>query len=283
MIEQDPTKTESRKLNVVGQSFRESGLSWEGSKGAARLAEAAGSTPPILSLVLGQQRDLSLEQAMGISAYIGLGDSEKEYFFDLVQFARAGTSSLRRHFKAKIDSAQKRNQQLTHRLAYEEVASREVQAQFYSDWSYSAIRNLIAAGVQDIGEIGRQLGLGRLRTNEIVDFLIKHGFCKREEGKLVIGIRRTHIGQNSPWAANHHRNWRLQHLNRMSETKEDHEVSVTFPMTISKKDIKKIKKLIVDFVSSLDPIVEESQCEACACLSIDWRSFYGMDDPEGAI
>lgn len=52
------------------------------------------------------EADLSLEQTDSAGKYLGLSQDKNSFFLLLVQHARAGTQSLRAHFKRNIVSAQ---------------------------------------------------------------------------------------------------------------------------------------------------------------------------------
>lgn len=74
-----------------------------GGRGArTTLAQAAGCQLAFISQVLNGNADFSLEQADGISRYLSQNSKERDYFLLLVQYARAGTESLRAHFMRQI-------------------------------------------------------------------------------------------------------------------------------------------------------------------------------------
>ena len=63
----------------------------------------------------------------------------KILFLLLVQHARAGTHSLRAHFKRAISTAQEERLNLQKRVGVKQTLSKEDQATYYSLWYYAAV------------------------------------------------------------------------------------------------------------------------------------------------
>src|SRR3990167_1956030 len=79
--------------------------------------------PSLLSQILSDQKNMSLEQAQLMAEYLGFTFQETEYFLCSVQFQRAGTTKLRVYFKEKLNVLQKSSLELSERVRSEEHTS----------------------------------------------------------------------------------------------------------------------------------------------------------------
>lgn len=235
-----------------------------------KLAQFLGVHTTLVSQVLSGGKTFTLEQAAHVGEYLGLSEMEFDYFLLLVQLDRAGTPTLRKNLLRQIESLHKQAQELSNRLTAKGQLRDTDRAIFYSDWAYSAVRQMTAIqGFQDIDSIAVHLSLSTKRTKEIIEFLLSLGLCREEKGQLKIGPTSTHLGSNSHWVRMHHLNWRqkaVEHLNEESVSK----LHYTAPMTLSVADAEKIRELIVQFLESVDKIVEPSPSEDLFCLNVDW-------------
>ncbi len=237
---------------------------------AHKLAQFLEVHTTLISQVLSGLKTFTLEQASLACEYMGLTELESEYFVLLVQLDRAGNEALRTILRRQIDGLKKKSSELIHRLQAEKKISEEKRAIFYSDWSYSAVRQLSAInGFQDLDSIAEYFDLPKKYTRSIVDFLLNTGMCKEEKGKIRIGPSSTHLESSSPWVRVHHTNWRQQAIQHMN-LDEVAKLHYTAPLTISKKDATRIREMIVKFLEEVDQVIDPSPSEELRCLNIDW-------------
>ena len=104
------------------------------------LAGELGIHTTLISQIFKGERDLNQEQAYQLTEYLGFNDLEKEYFIDLVNYARAGSYKLEEHLLKKIKKLQSELSNIKSRIKHKKVLSEEDKALFYSNWFYSAIR-----------------------------------------------------------------------------------------------------------------------------------------------
>jgi uncharacterized protein (TIGR02147 family) len=235
-----------------------------------RLADALNVHTTLVSHVMKGKKAFSLEQAIGTCEFLSLSDTETEFFLILVQAERAGNMALRKHFSRQMEKLREHSKELVNRLSSKRKLTEEDRATFYSDWAYSAVRQLIAIkGYQKIEDIAEYFRLSRRRTKEIIDFLVRVQLCIEDKSGLKVGPATTHLESSSPWVRSHHVNWRqksVESLNREDASK----LHYTAPMTLSRNDAEVIREMIVKFLESVDPVVEPSPSEALYCLNIDW-------------
>lgn len=222
-----------------------------------------------VSQVMKGHRSLSMEQAAKVCEFFGLSEMESEYFLTLIELDKAGTQELRSILERRLRKTREQFTDLSKRLkasGFDEKAK----AQFYSDWIYSAIRQMTAlpAGQSPEG-IADALNLPLIRVQEALSFLLAHGLCKEVDGRLAIGPTTTHVPQSSPWVISHHRNWRhkgAENIHRVDAS----QFYYTSPMTLSANDAMKIREMILQFLESIDPVIDASPSEELHCITIDW-------------
>lgn len=236
-------------------------------------AEKMGVHSTLLSQILNEKKDLSLEQADRITEILNLTEQESEYFLLLLLHERAGTQSLKRKFKKRILEAQEKSKNISQRLNVKNVLSEEAKAQFYSSWLYTGICNLTALPTMTTAdEIANKLKMPRELVQPIVEFLLTHGLCVQTDQGLSYGQSRTHVGSDSPWVTQHHRNWRDRATQEMLLRREE-DLYFSFPMSLSKKDAEKIRKLLPTWIEQIHQIVSPSPSECVRCLNIDFFEY----------
>src|SRR4051794_14378193 len=100
----------------------------------AKLAHAAGISSTLMSLILKEDKHLTLEQASELCDLFTFNDAETDYFLTIVALGRAGSSKLKTKLMHKIGALQKQSQKLSHRIEKDIELSDEVKAIFYSSW-----------------------------------------------------------------------------------------------------------------------------------------------------
>lgn len=237
---------------------------------AYKLARFLGVHTTLVSQVLKKHKTFTLEQASTTAEFLGLNDLESEYFLSLVQIDRAGNEALRKILKRQLSGLRKKAADLSNRLSPRSTLRDELRATFYSDWTYSAVRQLTAIPTFDnIEDIAARLSLPRKQVKNIIDFLLRSGLCKEEKGKLSVGPSSTHLEVSSPWIKSHHCNWRqkaIQEINR----EDDLKLHYSSPLTLSKSDAARVREMLIKCIDEVDKVIDPSPSEELRCLNIDW-------------
>lgn len=224
----------------------------------------------LVSQVLKGTKSFTLEQASLTAEFLGLTENETEYFLLLVQLDRAGNESLRKNLGRRLRQLRSDSENLDDRVTSDRKLSEELKAVYYSDWIYSAVRQLIAIkGFENTDAIASYLGFPAKRVKTVVEFLLKAGLCVEEKGKLKIGVKSTHLDQSSPWSRVHHVNWRQRAVETLHR-EEPSRLNYTCPMTLSAEDARKLREMILKFLEEVDKLIEPSVSEELHCLNIDW-------------
>ncbi len=255
-------------VSFINARFRE--LPRRGYGQSLRLAKHLNVHTTLVSQILKGTKNFTLEHAALTAEFLELTEEETDYFFLLVQLDRAGSLVLKKTLKRQLAKMKAHAQELVHRLKSEVRLKEEERATFYSDWTYSAVRQLTALpGFDNLDKIAAYLGISRQRTKAIFDFLLSTGLCVAKEGKLGVGPKSTHLEASSPWVRVHHINWRQKAVEKIHE-KNANRLHYSAPMTLSAKDAAKIRELIIKFLESVDDIVDASPSEELHCLNVDW-------------
>ncbi len=235
-----------------------------------KLAQFIGAHTTLVSQVMKGIKTFTFEQAALTADFLGLNDFESEFFLLLVQWDRAGNESLRKNLKRQIDQAKIKSAELEHRLKSDKKISEEQRAIFYSDWIYSAVRQLTAIdGFQNKDAIAVHFQISKKQTKEVIDFLLSTGLCIEIKGELRPGPSSTHLGASSPWVRIHHMNWRQKAMEQINK-KDAVQLHYTAPLTVSKKHALKIREMIISFLAEVDTVIEPSPSEELLCMNIDW-------------
>jgi uncharacterized protein (TIGR02147 family) len=242
-----------------------------GSRGLfSAMAKAMGMNSSSISQVFRGPLDLNLDQAFALTEFLTLENLEREYFLLLVQRDRAGTNKLKKHIEAQIKAIQKKAQQAQGHVSQHEELQSVDQSEFYSDWTYSAIRLATSIpGLHSPEAISKYFSIPVQKVTRILDFLVKRGLCIKRDNEYGIGTSMTHLSPESPFAPRHLANWRLKAIEHHSTLRDD-ELAFSSALTLSRADFAKIKELLLDTVKKTYQIVGPSQNEVLGCINIDW-------------
>lgn len=237
----------------------------------ARFANHLNVNSTLVSQIMSGTRDLTFEQAMSLTQFMGFNELEIEYFLLLVQLEKAGTQLLKNFFKSKIEELRKKSRKVENRYEHDRKLSDEQKSIFYSSWLYSAIRLFTSIGEngQSLPEICDRFSMDRTRVVGILQFLEKSGLCTIENGRYKMAVQNTFLEKDSPHQLKHHSNWRVKAI-ELSETLDANELMFTSPISISKSDFGMLREDILKLLNKVSKVVKDSPAENVACLNIDF-------------
>jgi uncharacterized protein (TIGR02147 family) len=236
----------------------------------SRAAEALGMQPSLLTRILQGAKNLTPEQAFDMAAYIQLDALESEYFITLVHWDRAGNDRLREHLFGKLREISEKAELLKSRLPPKMELPENVKAQFYSQWSYSAVRMLTSVPeVRTTEEIAERLGISRPSVVKILEFLLASGLVESQKGEFKMGPLSTHIGAGEMLVARHHTNWRLKAIEKIAQDTTSG-LHFTSPISISRTDMRIVQKMLIKTIDQVFDVVDPSPAQEVACLCVDF-------------
>ncbi len=236
-----------------------------------KIARSLNISSTLLSQIMGATRELSPEQTFLLSEYLGHTEIEKDYFSLLVQFERANNPDLKLYLNKKIDNLKSESMKLSKRMTFEKKLSEEQRSIFYSSWIYSAVHIFTSLNEKgfSLDEIAAKFDLGKVRTSEILHFLISSGIVTEDSGKFKLGVQSTFLEQGSPHLLKHHSSWRLRAIEK-SERLSSSEMMVTGQYSISKKDFLVLREQLTVFMKSLQTTIVNTEPDQIVSLNIDW-------------
>jgi uncharacterized protein (TIGR02147 family) len=234
-----------------------------------KLSKYLGINSVVMSQVFRGDRDLTLEQALGVANFIGFSQPERDYFLLLVQKARAGTVQLKAVYENQIEELRKKSLDLKNRIQHQKLTDVD-QATFYSHWYYSAIRlGVSIPRLNQSSSIAEYLDLPRPLVAKVLQFLLDHKLVTEKDGKFDMGPQVTHVGSDSPLVARHHNNWRIQGL-RAIERQHDFDLFYSGPMAVSREFSTELKSKLIELIETSTKKAAKSNSETLQCLNIDW-------------
>lgn len=234
-----------------------------------RMSQHLGVNSVVMTQIFRGDRDLNLEQAVGVASFIGMTETEREYFLLLVQKARAGTKELQEIFHKQLVSLKESVHSLKSRIRHEKLND-EDRATFYSHWHYSAIRlGVSIPRLSKVADIADYLGIDRSVAAEVVDFLLQRHLLTKTKNGLALGPQVTHVGHDSPFVMKHRVNWRLQALKSMDNPSNE-DLFYSGPMVLSESAAKVIRREILNVIETVTQKAKDADSETLRCLNIDW-------------
>jgi uncharacterized protein (TIGR02147 family) len=238
-----------------------------------KIARHLGIHTSTLSQVLAGIKHFTLDQTCALADYFGFNDLETEYLLHMVELERAGTERLRTTLKKQMLRIKEQSRELSSVVPGKRTLSEEEKAVFYSNWFYPGIWALTSIPEHQTADvISKYFRLPRLLVNRVVSFLVSTGLCVEENGLLRPGTTYVHLEADSPFIGRHHASWRQKAIERHPVLSES-EIAYSSPLSISKDDAEKIRKLVIVWVEQVNKIREPSPCEALYFLNIDWIKF----------
>lgn len=232
-------------------------------------AQSLRVSTTLISQILAGKKHLTHELAEGLGRVLALTEQELEYLLLLTDLERAGTTTLKIHFKKRVKYAQDQSRQLKNRIQSVSELSNEARAIYYSNWLYSGIRNQVACPKSDtVDLLSHKLELPRPLIAQIVEFLLHHALLKEVNGQLVVGPQSTYISPDSPISQKHHQNWRIKALQKLEKNNQE-DLFYTSPMSLSDSLAKSLRRQVVEWIQAAQKQVAPSPSEVVRCLNID--------------
>lgn len=223
-----------------------------------------------VSQVLYRNAHLSLEQAEAAARTIGLSTEESSFFLLLVQKARAGTPSLRRHFEMQIERALESRLNVKQRLGREVELSDTQRATYYSAWHYAAAHMaLTIPPLRTRAKLRAALELSDKQLTTALDFLIESGLAVKEGESYVPTQNKVRLGNESALAVPYHTQWRAKAMQSITdESVSDLHYSGVY--SVSRKDALVIKDRMLEFLREQLKTIHASPEEELRVMCLDW-------------
>lgn len=235
------------------------------------IAEHLRISSVLLSQIVNGTRQIGEDQAFELCKYIGLSETESEYFMLLVRRDRAHIHTYKKYLDEKIsklalDAQQPKNKVLPSDFVLSEVAKNK----FASNIRYSLVR--LACSLpqnKSLEQIAETLKMPRQEVAEIMEFLVAHGLCVQTKTGYEVGTTRIHIAKESEHYTSRQTQWRLLAL-RSLERRDDRNLCYTSALSISREDAEWMRAEILKFITDISKRTQESESQEMVCFNIDW-------------
>jgi uncharacterized protein (TIGR02147 family) len=227
----------------------------------------------MISQIFKGDKQLSLEMAYELCAFLNLSGNEIDYFLALVELQKAGSYKLKKYYEEKLKAMQDYHKIMEARLKSDILLDEEKKQVFYSNWIFSAVRMLSGIqGYNDIQSLATRLQVSEETMTKVVSFLLENSLCIKKDSKIIQGPAKTFIGSSSSLTQRHHQNWRLPGLQKIYPNNNEN-LFYTSPMSVSKQVAEQIRKELPNFIDKINKMVLASESEVVRCINIDWFEF----------
>ncbi len=236
----------------------------------AKMAEFMKCEGSYVSRVLKGHSHIQLEQAEALSRLLEHSEEEIDFFQYMILLARAGTPTLKAHFKKKMDAVVDRRLKIRNRVRTQLPFSMEQQSRYFSHWHYSTVHMLLLIPeLQTREALLQHLKIPAKRLHEILGFLLDAGLVEAAQGKLKVGPAVIQLPGDSPLAIQNHINWR-QRAAQIIADEPDRGMHYSSVLTMSAHDAKKIREIYIQAIEKMNAIVDNSGNEVAVTFLLDY-------------
>lgn len=235
-----------------------------------KMAEFLRCKTAFVSQVLNQHVNFSMEQTVSLNRFFNHNKEESRYLVLLVQLERAGSEDLRKFLLSEISEIHSRRKDLKERLNIKDNLDEGNQHIYYSTWYYAAIHILLSVpNYQTPDAIAEYLRLPVDTVNDALSFLCSTGLAFQSEGHYAIGETMIFLSSQSIQMQRHLSNWRHQ-ANVVIDRGLGDNFHYSSVISLSEKDIPKVKKLMINFVEECRAITKDSTEESVRVMNLDF-------------
>lgn len=239
------------------------------------LAKMAGCNRSYFSQMLSGKVNLTPDHIINLSEEIGLSELEKEYLLTICLLERAALSKSRHILELKIERIKKKILNLSKKIKASESTielSEENKVDYYSNWLMGQVHIMTSISeFQTPESIAQKLNLKTSSIKKILNKLTEMKLVTKKNNLYFHQSGNLHISQESGLIQINHFNWRMRALHHISDNEGIH-YSSTF--SVSKKDISKMKKHLLDFINDQRNLIGNSGSEEIYCFTCDFFESY---------
>lgn len=241
-------------------------------KKKSELAEFLNCQPGFISQALSAGKThFTFEHIYKIGQFFNLDENEIHYLILLLQYEKAGTVELKNHFKSQVTEIQNENQEITSKI---KKTSRKLsdheKAIYYSHWAYMGIHMAISLPEFNSTKALREhFQIDIKFCHDVIEFLLETELIEKHGNKLSIGKTRIHLDKSSALVKSLHQNWRQKAIESLINT-NDINLHYSSVLALSKKDVLKIRGLVLDLIKEKEAILIPSPEEEIVVLNIDY-------------
>jgi|GEM_PF-717265 len=249
--------------------FSKAGGDQTNKRGSRRLAaEFLRCQPSFVSQVLNGKNDLSLEHAYRLNEFLGHSPNESQYFMAQVMHGKAGSKELEAFFYEQLEKLRQGAMQVSNVLRKVELNEAGI-VRYYSDWNHIAIHLLVSMKqFQNKKKLQEKLKLSDDEMTNALKFLESVQLIRVSKDSIQTGEANIHLKKTSPYAYFASQQLRLSALRKLNLAK-DQNLHYGTHFTISKKNLLRVRKKMLDFIGELSREIESSDPDTLCTLVFD--------------
>lgn len=251
-------------LNALIASLPNQGHGFRG-----RIADAVGCQRAYVSQVLHGKAHFNLEQGDRLNHFLEHNEEEGFFFLLLLEYARAGSESLKRTIRRQLQKTIDARMLVRNRVHNDLELNEANQQRYYSAWYYGATR--VASGVPKLKTrkaLAERLRLSPRKMDEVLDFLVSVGLLTQEGDHYEPTTHMSNLN-NPTLLAKHHTNWRVRAIQAL-DSEGPRDLHYSSVVSISEDDGLQLRALCVDFIENLQKKVRESPEETIFSFCLDF-------------
>jgi uncharacterized protein (TIGR02147 family) len=235
-----------------------------------RIAKALDIHTTMVTHVLKGKQNFTLEQTLKLAEHWALNELETEFLVALVNLDRAGDRRAKSFCQKRVEELRARARDLSVRLETKNELSESDRAEYYSSWVYTYLRLLSAIdGYSSAQAMAKKTGLPLATVRRVLEFLISHGLCREESGRVSYGAVKTYLESSSPLVVAHHLNWRRKTSECFDHLRGE-DLVFTYPVVLAEKEFLVVREHLVRFIEEFKQVVSPSPSEELYCLNLEW-------------
>ncbi|NCN39879.1 TIGR02147 family protein [bacterium] len=235
----------------------------------SRAAEALNCQASFLSRVIHAEVHLTPDHAYLLSEFWHLDSNESNYFQTLVHWERASHPKLKAALNRQLSELKDKHESLQSRVKKPEFALSELQANYFSSWHWSLLHFLVSIPeFQSLRALSDRMSMPEYILSKYLEKLAEGGLVRENNGRWEYAGGQFHLPKTSPFVTFHHRNWRDRAMID-AQNPDNQSVHYTSVLTLSRKDLGRLKELILNFISESHALSKPSSPEECAVLTCD--------------
>jgi len=234
-----------------------------------KLAAHLGCQPGFISQVLSGKSDFSAEHGLQIGEFLRLNGEEISYFLLLLNMARAGSVTLKKHYEGQIYAIQKEKDEIRSRIITTHSLSLEEQLLYYESWLPTALHMCtLVPSLRNSVEIKNYLNVTLEQVKDALEILFRVGLVEKQNSNYVSTKKRIHLSEKGMSLKKHHTNWRLQAIQSLERNLEN-ALHYTSIMSISQEAMEEIKAILLKSIESTESVIKSAKDEGVYALTLD--------------
>lgn len=235
-----------------------------------QLAKAMGCQAAYLSQVLKEKAELTDDQALRLTKYLGFSPLESEYFLTLIRLRRAASVELKKYLTKQLAGIAQTADEMRHRADATTVNLQEkILSTYFSSWIPATLHVATSSpNFQTVSALAHRFGLSEKKVEDVLQFLATAGFVERRDHKWCFSGGSIHLPKESVFHITQQVAHRHQVI-RSIECRSGDDLHFSSVFTIDQEDFQKLKAQMRDWVQKTQKKIHASGTEEVYMFCLD--------------